>query len=125
VRRRPFCRQSFYTIAAALDVGGPAALVPGKPGPKGPTKLTEPVREHLEILLRAFQDLKGPAPAAAAAEEFDLTAHPRSIAVNRMWKGDALLACDLSAWLQLLAPIGTARRRIATVRRLQITAPPG
>jgi hypothetical protein len=35
-----------------------------------------------------------------------------------MW--GALLAYNLSAWLQMLAPIGAARRRIATVRRLLI-----
>ncbi|MFJ9382004.1 hypothetical protein [Streptomyces sp. NPDC101455] len=74
-----FCRQSFYAIAAALDAGGPAALVPGKPGPKGPSKLTEPVMEHVEALLQADPELKAPVLAAAVAEEFDLTVHPRSV----------------------------------------------
>ncbi len=37
-----------------------------------------------------------------------------------MWMWGALLAYNLSAWLQRLAPIGAARRRIATVRRLLI-----
>lgn len=41
-------------------------------------------------------------------------------AVNSLWMWGALLAYNLSAWLQMLAPIGTARRRIATVRRLLI-----
>jgi hypothetical protein len=40
--------------------------------------------------------------------------------VNALWMWGALLAYNLSAWLQMLAPIGTARRRIATVRRLLI-----
>ncbi|MEU1600611.1 transposase, partial [Streptomyces sp. NPDC005708] len=43
-----------------------------------------------------------------------------SHAVNSMWMWGALLAYNLSAWLQMLAPLGTARRRIATVRRLLI-----
>ena len=43
-----------------------------------------------------------------------------SHAVNSMWMWGALLAYNLSAWLQMLAPIGAARRRIATVRRLLI-----
>jgi hypothetical protein len=43
-----------------------------------------------------------------------------SHAVNSMWMWGALLAYNLSAWLQMLAPIGMARRRIATVRRLLI-----
>jgi Transposase DDE domain group 1 len=41
-------------------------------------------------------------------------------AVNAMWMWGALLAYNLSAWLQMLAPLGAARRRIATVRRLLI-----
>ncbi|MGW9032201.1 IS1380 family transposase [Streptomyces sp. NPDC055722] len=40
--------------------------------------------------------------------------------VNAMWMWGALLAYNLSAWLQILAPIGSTRRRIATVRRLLI-----
>jgi hypothetical protein len=35
-----------------------------------------------------------------------------------MW--GALLAYNLSAWLQMLAPLSSARRRIATVRRLLV-----
>jgi hypothetical protein len=41
-------------------------------------------------------------------------------AVNSMWMWGALLAYNLCAWLRMLAPIGAARRRIATVRRLLI-----
>ncbi|KAF5990618.1 helix-turn-helix domain-containing protein [Streptomyces sp. WAC00263] len=74
-----FCRQSFYAIAAALDAGGPSALVPGKPGPKGPSKLTGPVMEHVEALLAADPELKAPALAAAVAEAFGLVVHPRSV----------------------------------------------
>jgi hypothetical protein len=46
-----------------------------------------------------------------------------SHAVNSMWMWGALLAYNLAAWLQMLAPIDAsgARRRIATVRRLLIT----
>ncbi|MGW9030851.1 transposase [Streptomyces sp. NPDC055722] len=40
--------------------------------------------------------------------------------VNAMWMWGALLAYNLSAWLQMIAPLGTAQRRIATVRRLLI-----
>jgi transposase len=74
-----FCRQSFYAIAAALDAGGPAALVPGKPGPKGPRKLTEPVMTHVEALLAADPQLKARALAHAVSEEFGVVVHPRSI----------------------------------------------
>jgi hypothetical protein len=46
-----------------------------------------------------------------------------SHAVNSMWMWGALLAYNLSAWLQMLAPLDAsgARRRIATIRRLLIT----
>ncbi|MCX4530241.1 MULTISPECIES: helix-turn-helix domain-containing protein [unclassified Streptomyces] len=74
-----FCRQSFYAIAAALDAGGPAALAPGKPGPKGPSKLTGPVMEHLEALLETNPGLKAPALAVVVAESFGITVHPRSV----------------------------------------------
>jgi hypothetical protein len=74
-----FCRQSFYGIAAALDAGGPAALVTGKPGPKGPSKLTGLVMEHVEALLEADPELKAPALATAVAEVFGLVVHPRSV----------------------------------------------
>jgi hypothetical protein len=43
-----------------------------------------------------------------------------SHAVNAMWMWGAFLAYNLTAWLQMLSPLGTARRRIATVRRLLI-----
>lgn len=43
-----------------------------------------------------------------------------SHAVNSMWMWGAMLAYNLAAWLQMLSPLGTARRRIATVRRLLI-----
>ncbi|WP_431955246.1 transposase, partial [Actinacidiphila sp. bgisy167] len=40
--------------------------------------------------------------------------------VNAMWMWGALLAYNLAAWLQMPVPIGSARRRMATVRRLLI-----
>jgi hypothetical protein len=43
-----------------------------------------------------------------------------SHAVNAAWMWGALLAYNLSAWLQMIAPLGPARSRIATVRRLLI-----
>ena len=46
-----FARQSVYNARAALAAGGLAALIPGKPGPRGGHKLTGPVLDHLEALL--------------------------------------------------------------------------
>lgn len=74
-----FCRQSFYVIAAALDAGGPAALVPGKPGPKGPRKLTEEVMEFLEELVERDCTLRSGQLADAVEDRFGFTVHPRSV----------------------------------------------
>ncbi|MGV9881220.1 helix-turn-helix domain-containing protein [Streptomyces sp. NPDC003006] len=74
-----YCRQTFYEIAAALDAGGPMALVPGKPGPKGPRKLTE------EVMARVDEWISGaPVPGARllamrVEAEFGFPVHPRSI----------------------------------------------
>lgn len=74
-----FCRQSFYVIAAALDAGGPAALVPGKPGPKGPRKLTEEVMEFVEQLCHDDALVRSARLAEAVLERFGITVHPRSL----------------------------------------------
>ncbi|SHN36198.1 Helix-turn-helix domain-containing protein [Streptomyces yunnanensis] len=74
-----YCRQAFYEIAAALDTGGPSALVPGKPGPKGPVKLTAPVMDRIDAWLAADEALTSKDIAGKVAEEFGFTVHPRSI----------------------------------------------
>ena len=79
VREFGFSRQVYYDAAAALDAGGPAALVPGKPGPKGPRKLTDAVMEYIELRLVAEPSLRSRDLADAGAVEFGLSVHPRSI----------------------------------------------
>ncbi len=54
---------------ASLDVGGPAALVPGKPDPKGPRKLTDEVMEYIEARLDAELSLRSTDLAIAVGEE--------------------------------------------------------
>lgn len=79
VREFGFSRQVYYDAAAALDAGGPAALVPGKPGPKGPRKLTDAVMEYVETCLAADPSLRSRDLADAVATEYGLSVHPRSI----------------------------------------------
>jgi len=74
-----FSRQVYYDAVAALDAGGPAALVPGKPGPKGPRKLTDAVMEYVEMRLAAAPSLRSRDLADAVAVEYGLSVHPRSI----------------------------------------------
>jgi hypothetical protein len=63
--------------------GGPAALVPAKPGPRQGHKLTDEVLEHLEGLRAAEPTLRGAEFAAAVAERFGVRVHPRS--ANVLW----------------------------------------
>ncbi|MEV0938168.1 helix-turn-helix domain-containing protein [Streptomyces phaeochromogenes] len=79
VREFGFSRQVYYDASAALDAGGPAALVPGKPGPKGPRKLTDEVMEYVETRLAASPSLRSKDLADAVADEYGLSVHPRSI----------------------------------------------
>ena len=74
-----FSRQSYYQAAAAVAEGGPAGLVPAKPGPKGPRKLTDEVVDHLEELLAADPALRSSALADLVQERFGTRVHPRSI----------------------------------------------
>ncbi|MFE3559459.1 transposase [Streptomyces sp. NPDC059193] len=74
-----YCRQTFYEIAAALDAGGPGALAPGKPGPKGPVKLTAPVMDRIDAWRATDPMLTSKDLAAKVAGEFGFTVHPRSV----------------------------------------------
>ncbi len=74
-----FSRASFYAAAAALDAAGPAGLVPGKPGPKGPRKLTALVMERVEAWCAADPKLRARALARLIEAEFGFPVHPRSV----------------------------------------------
>jgi transposase len=74
-----FARQSAYNARAALAAGGLAALIPGKPGPKGGHKLTRPVLDHLQALLEQDPRLTFAELAAQAAQRFGVQVHPRSV----------------------------------------------
>jgi len=74
-----YCRQAFYEIAAALDAGGPGALAAGKPGPKGPTKLTAQVMDRVEGWRTAEPSLSSSQLADKVYAEFGFTIHPRSV----------------------------------------------
>jgi transposase len=74
-----YCRQAFYEVAAALDAGGPSALAAGKPGPKGPLKLTDPVMDQVEGWLAADPDLRSRDLADRVLDVFGFPVHPRSV----------------------------------------------
>lgn len=74
-----FARQSYYTAAHALSEGGLAALVPGKPGPRGAHKLTDEVLDHLETLRAEDSGLSSKDLADAVRGRFGVGVHPRSV----------------------------------------------
>ncbi len=74
-----FSRQTYYQVAAAVVDGGPGALIPAKPGPKGPRKLTEDVVDHLEQALADDPTLRPAALVELVAQRFDTRVHRRSI----------------------------------------------
>ncbi|MFZ3548793.1 helix-turn-helix domain-containing protein [Streptomyces sp. 4.24] len=74
-----YCRQAFYEVAAALDAGGPSALAAGKPGPKGPLKLTDPVMDQVEGWLAADPGLRSRDLADQVQAVFGFPVHPRSV----------------------------------------------
>ena len=71
-------RNVFYSAAAAIDRSGPAGLVPGRPGPKGPRKLTDEVMDLLEARL-AERPYSSSQLVEVLEAERGLTVHRRSI----------------------------------------------
>ncbi len=74
-----FSRQSFYSAAAALDEGGLQGLVPARPGPRGPRKLTEEVMVFSREALQADSSLRLADLVEVIAHRFGVRVHPTSL----------------------------------------------
>jgi transposase len=74
-----YSRPSYYAAAAALDSGGLPGLVPGRPGPRGASKLTDEICAWCQEQLDADPGLRPAALAGPVEESFGVRAHPRSI----------------------------------------------
>jgi hypothetical protein len=73
-----FCRQTFYAIAAALDAGGPAALVSSSPARR--TAQAHRGGHGLRRTTRAGDaSLRSAQLAEAVLERFGIAVHPRSV----------------------------------------------
>jgi len=85
-----FSRPSFYEAAAALEAGGLAGLVPGRPGPRRAHKLTEEVMAFTRQRLEIDPSLRSVDLVEAIAEQFGLGVHPRSVerALARSFRPD-------------------------------------
>ena len=74
-----YSRPAYYAAAAALESAGIEGLVPGLPGPRGASKLTDEICAWAEQRLAADPGLRPSQLAGPVEEEFGVRAHPRSI----------------------------------------------
>ena len=74
-----YSRPSYYQAAAALERSGLEGLVPARPGPRGPHKLTEQILTWAEQQLAADPGLRPAQLAGPIADAFGVRVHPRSV----------------------------------------------
>jgi len=74
-----FSRPSFYAAQAALDQGGLAGLVPGRPGPKRAHKMTGEVVAFAREQRAADPRLSSQALVELIEERFGMRVHRRSV----------------------------------------------
>ena len=74
-----FSRPTVYQALSAFELGGLAALLPQKPGPRRAHKLSVEVVDYLERSLTDEPDLTAADLVVALRKRFGLSVHPRSI----------------------------------------------
>lgn len=72
-------RPTIYQSQTHFEARGLAGLLPARPGPKAPHKLTAEVIAYLKELTRAEPPLKAPQLAARVRQRFKFKVHPRTI----------------------------------------------
>ena len=72
-------RPTIYQTQNHFQKRGLEGLLPDKPGPKNPHKLTAEVRQHLQELIRAEPELGARKLARRVRQRFDVKLHPRTI----------------------------------------------
>jgi transposase len=72
-------RPTFYEAERRVKEEGLAGLVPKRPGPKGPHKLTDEVMAAVEARREEEPGLSSEELAAYVEERFGVSVHPRSI----------------------------------------------
>jgi len=72
-------RPTIYQSQTHFDARGLAGLLPAKPGPKEPHKLTSEVLDYLKELVRAEPQLKARQLAVRVRKRFKRKVHPRTI----------------------------------------------
>jgi transposase len=74
-----FSRLSFYRLRADFKMGGLAALIPERRGPREAHKLTEEIMVYLENEISKDKTLKARALSKLLEQRFVLKIHPRSV----------------------------------------------
>ena len=74
-----YSRPAYYAAAAALERSGLEGLVPARPGPRGPHKLTEQILAWAEEQLAADPALRPARLPGRIEEAFGVRVHPRSV----------------------------------------------
>ena len=74
-----YSRPAYYQAAAALEQSGLQGLVPARPGPRGPHKLTDQILAWAGPQLAADPALRPAQLAGPIEQAFGVRAHPRSI----------------------------------------------
>jgi transposase len=72
-------RPTIYQAQHHFQQRGLAGLLPAKPGPKKPHKLTAEVRRHLRELIQAEPALGARELARQVRQRFNVKCHPRTI----------------------------------------------
>ncbi len=74
-----YSRPAYYEAAAALERSGLEGLVPARPGPRGPHKLTGQILTWAEQQLAASPGLRPAQLVPLIQESFGVRVHPRSV----------------------------------------------
>src|SRR5260370_14341544 len=83
-----YSRPAYYQAAAALERSGLDGLVPARPGPRGPHKLTGQILTWAEQQLAASPGLRPAQLAPLIQESFGVRVHPRSVEKPRPHRHD-------------------------------------
>jgi len=78
-RRFGVSRQTFYKFLARFLEQGSGGLLPGRPGPKGPSKLSAEVMKFAEEQLSVDKEISGAALASRIDSEFSVSLHKRTV----------------------------------------------
>jgi len=77
-KRYGISRQTFYNLLAKFSRSGTAGLLPARPGPRGPSKLTSEIVAFAQEQLQSEPDLAGSELAIRVEARFERSIHRRT-----------------------------------------------